>query len=389
MTSTDPGLAAARTICVFARLRAPGLGDLLQRNIFLRLVRQACPLATVTLVVRESVAAGFGTVLGRQVLTDDVLTCPDTDDRADPSWPSALAAVAARRFEACVVDPSSRGLTARDAADIGIAVRIGLPTGGAADRHLTHPMRMPAPVFGRPDLYEFATALAGALRLPGTPRPDEVVPRLPTVPQEVPALALPRPVVALHPGGAPQWTRRWPLTRVAGLGGRLARAGASLVVLGDRTEQLEVDTLATRLRAVPGARVAAECGLSVNGLAVLAAGVDLLVGNDSGPAHVAAAMRTPTVVLYGPTGTEFLWTRVYPEHVGVGLRYPCQSITNVDFPEGFTPCEHRCARRYQGVDGPYPRCLTDIPVDRVWDGVRRRVRPPAAVAGRPDGRWPG
>jgi ADP-heptose:LPS heptosyltransferase len=205
------------------------------------------------------------------------------------------------------------------------------------------------------------------------------VPPVPTHPQDVPALAMPRPIVALHPGGAPQWNRRWPLDRYAELGGRLAEAGASLVVLGDRGEREEVDALAARLRAVvPGARVVAERGLSVNGLAVLAAGLDLLVGNDSGPAHVAAAMRTPTVVLYGPTGTEFLWTRVYPEHVGVG-RSPCQSITNVDFPEGFTPCEHRCARRYQGIDGPYPRCLTDIPVDRVWGVVRRRIQPRRAT----------
>jgi glycosyl transferase protein BlmE len=328
-------------------------------------------------VVRESVAARFGRVLREQVLADDVLTCPDTDDRADPAWPAALAAVRGRGFDACVVDPSSRGLTARDAAATGIPVRVGLPTGGDADRLLTHPMRLPRPVFGRPDLYEFAVALAGALTLPDVPRPDAMVPPLPTRPEQVVALELPRPLVALHPGGARQWNRRWPLDRFAELGARLAGvAGAALVVLGDPADRQDVAVLADGVRAeVPGARVRAECDLGLNPLALLLAGCDLLVGNDSGPAHVAAAMGTPTVVLYGPTGTEFLWTRVYPRHVGVGLRYPCQSITNVDFPEGHTPCEHRCARAYAGPAGPYPRCLADIPTDRVWDVVSRRVHP--------------
>lgn len=113
------------------------------------------------------------------------------------------------------------------------------------------------------------------------------------------------PFVGLHPG-AREPSRRWPLPRFAALGAALARRlGATLVILGD----LETRAAAQELRKgigqplldLAGATSLPELGAVVERLA-------LLVTNDSGPAHVAYALGTPTLTLcrsderarYGP-----------------------------------------------------------------------------------------
>jgi heptosyltransferase-2/glycosyl transferase protein BlmE len=100
--------------------------------------------------------------------------------------------------------------------------------------------------------------------------------------------------------------------------------------------------------------------------------MDLLVGNDSSPAHIAAALRTPTVVVYGPTGTEFLWARIYPAHRGVNKRYPCQH-RRLDPVDEAVPCAYACPCAFVSSDGPYPRCLIDISVDEVYEKVHAQL----------------
>jgi ADP-heptose:LPS heptosyltransferase len=245
-----------------------------------------------------------------------------------------------------------------------------------------------APLFGRPDLYEYACALARAAGGTVTPRASELLPALPRVPERVPELAQPRPIVALHPGGAPHWNRRWPLDRYAGLAVRLARErAASLLVVGGRDERADLERLVAAVRgAEPGARVRETVEPSLNRLANLLAGADLLVGNDSGPAHVAAAVGTPTVVVYGPTGTQFMWARVYPRHLGVSLGGACQRLANVPDDADATPCEHACTRRYLGSSGPYPACLEDIPGDLVLAAAKRALDSAASAGHDPRGR---
>ncbi|MEK8169677.1 glycosyltransferase family 9 protein [Streptomyces sp. M19] len=130
----------------------------------------------------------------------------------------------------------------------------------------------------------------------------------------------------------------------------------------------------------PEAVVRVITGNSLNQTANLLAETDLLVGNDSALAHVAAAVRTPTVVLYGPTGTEFLWARVYPHHHG------CRCAT---LPVGRQPARRtrgpelrvRLPGPYSSAAGPYPRCLSDIGVDQVWAVVARLLGTAAAPSG--------
>jgi ADP-heptose:LPS heptosyltransferase len=111
------------------------------------------------------------------------------------------------------------------------------------------------------------------------------------------ARALPEnghPLVALHPGGRDP-RRRWPPEKLAAVAAQLGRRGARLVVIGQTGERPLCDRLVELLEG--GAENL--CGrLGIGGLAGLLERCALLVGNDSGPRHLAAAVGTATVAVY-------------------------------------------------------------------------------------------
>ena len=107
-----------------------------------------------------------------------------------------------------------------------------------------------------------------------------------------------RPTVALHPGsGGYSLARRWDTARFAGLGERLRRVcGARIVIVGtgaDGTDELEA--------ALDGEVINLGGQTTLTQLAAVLARCQLLVGADSGVLHVASAVGTPTVALFGPT----------------------------------------------------------------------------------------
>ncbi len=373
-------MTSPERVCVFARFWEPGLGDFMQRNIFLALLRRAHPVAELVHVVDGKSAARFAELFERHSYASRIMICPDYRDDDPERWHRFRGEVRRERFDVCVVDPDSRGLGAPAADECGIPVRIGFATGGDDDAFLTVPIRLRRPLFGLPDLFDYANGLAAALGLRSL-RPAQVVPPFLYRPEPV---ATPRsPVVALHPGGAKHWNRRWPADRYAELGRRVSGVdGASLLLVGSADEAADLEALRA---GIPGARVEISCGESLNRLANRLASVDTVVGSDSAPAHLAAAVGRPTVVLYGPTMTEFMWSRVYPRHHGINRRYACQTVRNVPRGRGTTtmPCEFSCHYPYESAAGPYPRCLTDIGVDEVVSAVRRQLVPGPAHTANP------
>ncbi len=105
--------------------------------------------------------------------------------------------------------------------------------------------------------------------------------------------------LAVHPGsGSP--AKNWPAERFAEAARRLSGGRSWLLVLGPAEEQPA---------AWPGAVVAREWPLRPLGAALSRAG--LVLGNDSGVAHLAAASGAPTLTLFGPTDPA-LWAPVGP-----------------------------------------------------------------------------
>jgi ADP-heptose:LPS heptosyltransferase len=100
--------------------------------------------------------------------------------------------------------------------------------------------------------------------------------------------------VGLHPG-ATDPRRRWPADRFAALGDAVAAAGAEVVITGTDAEASIVDSVRSTMRAPARALVGA---LSIGGLAAAYADCALVVSNDTGPIHLAAAVGTPTVGVF-------------------------------------------------------------------------------------------
>lgn len=104
-----------------------------------------------------------------------------------------------------------------------------------------------------------------------------------------------RPLIALAPGAA-HWTKRWPATHWEALVLRL-RGSNDLVVLGGAGDH----ALGEQLAAVGGARLANAAGrFSLVGTAALLKRARALVAGDTGVLHLATAVATPVVGLYGP-----------------------------------------------------------------------------------------
>ncbi|MGI9119336.1 MAG: glycosyltransferase family 9 protein [Acidimicrobiales bacterium] len=102
------------------------------------------------------------------------------------------------------------------------------------------------------------------------------------------------PLAVLHPGASDP-RRRWPGERFAAVGDALAQAGASVVVTGTAAEVLLVQEVVDAMRR-PATPLAGA--LSIGGLAGLLAGAGVVVSNDTGPLHLAAAVGTPTVGIF-------------------------------------------------------------------------------------------
>ena len=110
---------------------------------------------------------------------------------------------------------------------------------------------------------------------------------------------LERPLVALCPGSTNSRAKRWPAERFAALADSLVeRSGAEVVLIGAGEEMDVSEEVARRMRKRPVVLTGeTDLGQTVAVLSV----ADLLVTNDTGPAHVAAAVGCPVVVIFGPT----------------------------------------------------------------------------------------
>ncbi|MBC7933654.1 MAG: lipopolysaccharide heptosyltransferase II [Rubrivivax sp.] len=145
---------------------------------------------------------------------------------------------------------------------------------------------------------------------------------------------LDRPVVALCPGSTNSRAKRWPAAAFAALADMLAEeAGAEVILVGAREESEVSEEVASLARRRPFV-LTGETDLA-RSVAVLSV-ADLLVTNDTGPAHIAAAVGCPVVVIFGPTNP--VTTRPFSPLAEVVRRPPdCAPCMLRD-----CPIDHRC-----------------------------------------------
>jgi len=158
-----------------------------------------------------------------------------------------------------------------------------------------------------------------------------------------------RPIVALAPGAVGP-SKRWPSTAYAALARRLLDDGFAVWVLGGPDEK----TLATEIVGDTAAR-----DLTGNDLrdAILAlAGAAAAVSNDSGLLHVAAALGTPSIGIFGPT-SPWHWAPLNPlaATIEAATELPCR------------PCHKPVCRLV------HHRCMRDISPEQVLAATRNAL----------------
>jgi heptosyltransferase-1/heptosyltransferase-2 len=245
----------------------------------------------------------------------------------------------------CVIDAQGLFRSGFFARITGAATRIGFASAReGAPLAYTHRVRLPDR--GRHMLaVDRMRALLGPLEI-DTTCPAEF--RLPIQPAAAAwardLLGATRPIVVI-PGA--RWnTKRWPLERYTAVVRQLAAARQPVVLAGSPDEKPLCDEIAA---AVPAVRnLAGQTGLAE--MIALLDRAKLVLGNDSGPLHVAVALRKPIVAIYGPTA---------PDFVG-----PYGQLANVLRHD--VPC-HPCRRR----ECDHHSCMQGVSVELVWDKTRR------------------
>lgn len=180
-----------------------------------------------------------------------------------------------------------------------------------------------------------------------------------------------RPYFVVHPGASAA-SRRWPPERFGLAAEEIARAsGCVAVFTGDAAESDCVEAARAPMSA-PSVSLAGRLGLGE--LGALIAGAELLVSNNTGPAHLAAALDTPVVDLYALTNPQHTpWkarSRVLNHDV------PCRNCLQSQCPEGHHDCLRGVAaqevvRASLELMGPGPGVALPMPasIAAPWAGA--------------------
>jgi heptosyltransferase-2 len=330
------------------------VGDAVMATPVLANLRRSLPKAKIDVLVPSPIAPLFED----HPHVDRVLTHPSRR-----TWRAAwrrLRALRQLRYEVAVVLPNSLR-AALWAWAIGARLRVGYATDGRRWL-LTHAVAAThvRPRRGRDGPSAIPHQIDAYLRLVealGLPVQDRLPVLVPSRAADLQAErlwtshGLPRrqPVVGLCPGAAFGPAKRWCPERFAALAERLTAAGIGVVLLGSGDEVPLVERIRRQLRH----RVVSLAGQdTLASFAALAARCAVLVTNDSGAMHIAGAVGTPVVAIFGPTDPRRTGPRAGQ---AVVLRRP-------------VPCAP-CFRRVC----PYPQhpCMQSIAVDDVYDAIWR------------------
>jgi ADP-heptose:LPS heptosyltransferase len=144
------------------------------------------------------------------------------------------------------------------------------------------------------------------------------------------------PWIGIHPGARPP-ARRWPIEYFAQVADKLAqRFDAQIILTGSATEQATAQAVIAHMHA-PAINLVGKT--SLGGLGALINKLDLFISNDTGPAHLAHALNTPSITIFGPADYQRWAPLDQALHKMVRRPVACS-------PCGYWTCpiDHRCLR---------------------------------------------
>lgn len=289
-------------------IKLRGVGDVLLATPVAENLKKNLPDSSVSFLVEE---ASRDVLVGNPYL-DDIISFPRTSlarlRRSASLWRQwrFLRELRARRFD-CAIDLFGNPRSALMLLCTGSRLRVGfdfrvrramynlvVPRTGARihelDFNLLALQHLGVRIVNRRPLFPLTTASRSDARSWLSRFPDGAS------------------VIGLAPCGGWQ-AKRWPLSSFALLGDELAGRGYHVVLLWGPGELRWVEEIARRM-ARP-ASIIPQMGLG--SLGAVMEGCRLIVANDSGPMHVAAALGTPVLGIFGPTDPE-LQGPVGPHH---------------------------------------------------------------------------
>ncbi|HLL16204.1 MAG TPA: lipopolysaccharide heptosyltransferase II [Pyrinomonadaceae bacterium] len=315
------------------------VGDAVMTIAALRELRRVLPGAHITLATRPWAKGIFA---GADIV-DELLPVDDAR-RGLRATLREISEWRARRFDLALIFPN-----AFQPAFIAAAARVPLRAGYATDGRallLTHPFAVPAwrgeqhEVFYYLNLvFELERALTGEAHF--ADREPQYQLQVSAERQAAARNLLSRhgalndrPLVALCPGSTNSRAKRWPPASFAALADHLmGKAKANVALIGAREELDVTGEVLAKMRRRP---VVLTGETDLAGTVAVLSVADLLVTNDTGPAHISAALERPTLVVFGPTNP--LTTRPFSPTSDI-IRHPpdCAPCMLRD-----CPIDHRC-----------------------------------------------
>lgn len=265
------------------------LGDVIISLAVARAIKQCEPESHVTFLVRPDAVE----IAAASPDVDNVISF---DKRGRESGSAGIAAKAAElnRLQLDVVIAlHSSQRTARLVQQLQGPVRVGWSA-------LGNMLTASVPDEGWCNRYERVLLPLTLIFGPDTPR--DVLPRIISKPLPVvdDFVANASRVFSIAPGSAWQ-TKQWALDRYKEVALRLLESGSRVIVIGGASEKdfgAELEKLGSSVLNLAGRASLLESAYAISRS-------DLLIGNDSSPVHLATAVGTRSVVIYGPTVPEF------------------------------------------------------------------------------------
>jgi heptosyltransferase-2 len=154
--------------------------------------------------------------------------------------------------------------------------------------------------------------------------------------------------IAIHPG-AHYPSQRWSAEKFGEVAKQmLEQSEAKVILIGSSDEK----GLLEAVKKSAGVDITIFCCENIRKLIALLSRCDLLVCNNSGPMHIAAALKVPTVSMLGPTATP-LWLPYGENNVVLNKRLFC------------SPCNRAVCKEHQ--------CMASITVDEVLEAVETQM----------------
>jgi heptosyltransferase-1 len=331
-------------------LKPSSLGDIVHSLPVLTALRRRFPLAHIRWVVNQT----YAELLHGHPDLDEVLTI-DRESFRGGFWRGARSFAALSDQVRClrpdlVVDLQGLFRTGLLARVSGAARRVGLSTAReGATWFYTDVVAVPdhESLHAVDRLWRIAEALGGG----GVPKQFRLA-----IPDEARRWAgerladFPRPWLAVGVGA--RWrTKRWPAANFAALIRQAQdQFGGTILFVGGHDETAPADAVAAKLVG-PTLNFAGRTTLSR--LSALLANADVMLANDTGPLHLAAALGRPVVAPY--TCTKVLLTGPYGSQAGaVETRVWCAGSR-----------VKRCRRM---------ECMTELTPDRLWPRLEEVLR---------------